>query len=177
MTILVDKDILENINNGKITIRPFDKNNLGTNSYDLTLNEKLKIYTSDILDCKKDNIYKEIIIPDDGYILKPGELYICSSNEYTQTNYYVPVINGKSSIGRLGISIHITAGFGDIGFSGKWTLEVTVVKPIKIYKNIPIAQIYYFIPSNTPNILYSNKKNNKYNLQNEPITSKMFKNF
>jgi dCTP deaminase len=176
MSILVDNEILENIKNKKIEIKPFDINNLGTNSYDLTLNENIKIYTTDILDCKTDNPYKNILIPDDGYILQPNELYICSTNEYTYTDHFVPQINGKSSIGRLGISVHITAGFGDVGFNGKWTLEITVVKPVKIYKNIPIAQIYYNTISKQPTTLYCNKKNNKYSNQQEPLTSKMYMN-
>lgn len=176
MSILVDNEILDNINNGNIKIQPFDKKNLGTNSYDLTLNEKIKIYTCDILDCKKDNPYKTITIPNDGYILLPNQIYICSTNEFTQTDFFVPQINGKSSIGRLGITVHVTAGFGDVGFNGKWTLEITVVKPVKIYKNIPIAQIYFNTISKQPNVLYRNKENNKYSNQQEALTSKMYMN-
>ena len=92
---------------------------------------------------KKPNEVEEIIIPETGYQLKPNELYLGRTLEYTNTKKYVPMIEGRSSIGRLGIFIHITAGFGDVGFAGYWTLEIFCIKPIIIYPNVEIAQLYY----------------------------------
>jgi len=63
-----------------------------------------------------------IEIPPEGYVLEPNVLYLGHTNEVTHTNVYAPFIEGRSSIGRMGISVHITAGFGDIGFNGTWTL-------------------------------------------------------
>ena len=63
--------------------------------------------------------------------------------EYTETHGYVPMIEGRSSIGRLGMFIHVTAGFGDVGFCGYWTLEIFVIHPLRIYAGVPICQIFY----------------------------------
>ncbi len=92
---------------------------------------------------KKENKVKSIIIPEDGLILEPNKLYLGRTIEYTETNNLVPMLEGRSSIGRLGLFIHVTAGFGDDGFSGYWTLEIQCIQPIKIYPNIDICQIFY----------------------------------
>ncbi len=98
------------------------------------------------LDMKKENETIEMTIPEEGLVLYPGVLYIGRTVERTWTNKFIPMINGRSSGGRLGISIHICAGFGDIGFDGTWTLEITVVEPIRIYPNTEIAQVCFFKP-------------------------------
>ncbi len=63
--------------------------------------------------------------------------------EYTKTKNLVPMLEGRSSVGRLGMFVHVTAGFGDVGFEGFWTLEIFCVQPVKIYPNVEICQIYY----------------------------------
>lgn len=95
------------------------------------------------LDPKVDNPYVNMVIPEEGFILQPGELYLAQTHEYTETRNLVPVISGRSSTGRLGLHVHITAGYGDIGFKGHWTLELAVIRPLRIYPLLPIAQIYY----------------------------------
>lgn len=166
-------EILRRMEIGDISIVPFKKERLNPNSYNLTLSNKLKIYTQEILDSKSNNNYEEIIIPEDGYLLKPGILYIGSTNEFTSTENLVPCISGRSSIGRLGISIHITAGFGDNGFSGTWTLEIAVIQPVIIYPNMEIAQIYYF-PIDGDN---SMKYEGRYLNQIDPETSRLYKSY
>ena len=100
----------------------------------------------DPLDMKVPNETIEFSIPKEGYVLQPGVLYIGRTVERTSSDFYIPMINGRSSGGRLGISIHICAGFGDIGFDGTWTLEITCVEPIRIYPYTEIAQVCYFKP-------------------------------
>ena len=78
-----------------------------------------------------------------GLTLEPGKLYLGRTDEYTRTDGLVPMLEGRSSIGRLGIFIHVTAGFGDVGFSGYWTLEIFCVQPVTIYPHVEICQIYY----------------------------------
>jgi len=95
------------------------------------------------LDMKKDNPTQQLIIPEHGAMLFPGTLYLAATNEYTETHGFVPCIEGRSSVGRLGMCIHITAGFGDDGFCGTWTLEITVVHPLRVYANVPVCQIAY----------------------------------
>lgn len=106
------------------------------------------------LDMHKKNETIEFQIPEEGYVLQPGVLYIGRTVERTATDRFIPMINGRSSGGRLGISIHICAGFGDIGFDGTWTLEITVVEPVRIYPNEEIAQVCFFTPAGKKAKLY-----------------------
>lgn len=141
--ILTKTAIQSSMTKGEIKIEPFNPENLNPNSYDITLAPKLKIYTDLTLDCKRANASLELDIPESGLVLRPGELYIAHSNEYTETNNLVPILNGKSSLGRLGLFVHITAGFGDNGFKGQWVLELSCIKPLRIYPNMKIAQVVY----------------------------------
>lgn len=131
-----------------IKIDPFDEKRLNPNSYNLSLHNELLVYKeyqgdSDVLDPKISNKYHRFSIPDDGFILDPGELYLARTVEYTETHNLVPRLEGRSSYGRLGLFVHVTAGFGDVGFCGHWTLELAVVRPLKIYPFTPICQIAY----------------------------------
>ena len=165
--------ILEEYENGNITIRPFNKNQLNPNSYNLRLDNKLLMYTGEYLDMRADNPTEELIIPEDGLILEPGKFYLGKTVEWTHTNKYVPCFDGRSSTARLGgIAVHICAGFGDVGFAGNWTLEITVKYPVKIYPNVEIAQIYYQ-PIEGDYILY----NGKYQNSTDVMASKMYKDF
>lgn len=140
--ILSGKEIAKNI--GKdIIIEPYNEKQLNPNSYNLRLHNELLVYDEEVLDMKKPNKYKSIIIPEEGLKLEPGKLYLGRTVEYTETKNFVPMLEGRSSVGRLGLFIHVTAGFGDVGFKGYWTLEIFCVQPIIIYPNVEICQIYY----------------------------------
>lgn len=119
--------------------------------------------------CKNETI--ELTIPEDGLTLYPNTLYIGRTVERTSTDKFIPMINGRSSGGRLGISIHICAGFGDIGFDGTWTLEITAVEPVTIYPNAEIAQICYFNPSGKVGKLYRGR----YYKQEDATASRFYK--
>ena len=175
--ILTDKTILDEISEGNIVIEPFNPNNLGTNSYDLTLSNTLILYTESVLDAKKKNLSAPMIIPPDGLILQPNVIYLASTVEYTETLRHVPVIQGKSSLGRLGLFVHVTAGFGDVGFKGHWTLELIAVQRIRIYPGMKIAQIVYHEISEMPKISYDKKEDAKYSNQGkDPVASKNYLN-
>lgn len=140
--ILSGKAIKEHI--GKdIIIKPFDKSKLNPNSYNLTLSNELLVYKNKILFMDEDNPVEHITMSSKGYMLEPGKLYLGCTMEYTKTDKFVPMLEGRSSIGRLGLFIHVTAGFGDVGFAGYWTLELHCVQPIVIYPGVEICQIYY----------------------------------
>jgi len=126
-----------------IIIEPFDERFLNPNSYNLRLHHELLIYEEETLDMKKPNKTKSITIHEEGLVLEPGRLYLGRTYEYTKTESYVPMLEGRSSIGRLGLFVHVTAGFGDVGFSGYWTLEIHCIQPVKIYPMVEICQIYY----------------------------------
>ncbi|NLM36288.1 MAG: dCTP deaminase [Clostridiales bacterium] len=140
--ILSGREIAKNI--GKdIIIEPYNEKQLNPNSYNLRLHNELLVYDEEVLDMKKPNKYKSVIIPEEGLRLEPGKLYLGRTVEYTATKNFVPMLEGRSSVGRLGLFIHVTAGFGDVGFKGYWTLEIFCVQPIIIYPNVEICQIYY----------------------------------
>ena len=141
--ILSGLEIKRQIEQGSIGITPFDERCINPNSYNLKLHNELLVYTDDVLDMKSPLNTRSIIIPEEGLILEPGVLYLGRTHEFTSTDSFVPMLEGRSSIGRLGLYIHVTAGFGDIGFSGYWTLEIQCVQPVKIYPMVEICQIYY----------------------------------
>lgn len=126
-----------------IIIEPFHEKNINPNSYNLTLHNELLFYRDKELDMKKENLTEKIVIPPEGYMLMPGRIYLGQTVEFTETKNLVPMLEGRSSIGRLGLFVHVTAGFGDIGFKGFWTLEIFPVQPIRIYAGVHIAQIFY----------------------------------
>jgi len=175
--ILSNKQIKERIEQGDIIITPYNEENLGSNSYDLHLSKHLAVYESHILDSKKENKLRRLEMTDCGYTLQPQTLYLGSTVEFTSTKNLVPFIEGKSSGGRLGISIHATAGKGDNGFAGYWTLEISVLQPVMVYPNMPIAQIIYF-ETGECDLMYSDKKDAKYaNQSHLPKESKMYMNY
>ena len=98
-------------------------------------------------------------------MLQPGKLYLGRTVEHTKTLGFVPMLEGRSSVGRLGICIHITAGFGDVGFDGFWTLELFCVEPVRIYPFVEICQIYYHTLEGDYDPYISGKYNNNQNIQ------------
>jgi dCTP deaminase len=141
--ILTGQEIEAAVLKEEIRIAPFNKSQLNPNSYDLRLGPHVLRYRDPVLDAKKELETEHLLIERDGFLLLPGELYLMATVEATTTVKHVPIIEGRSSIGRLGINIHATAGFGDIGFSGTWTLEVSVVRPVRIYAGMRFCQIYF----------------------------------
>ncbi|MCF0230989.1 MAG: dCTP deaminase [Enterococcus sp.] len=141
--ILSGLEIEKEIANGNIVIEPFNRDFLNPNSYNLRLHNELLVYDEPILDMKRPNAFHTIEIPESGYLLEPGRVYLGRTLEFTETKTHVPMLEGRSSVGRLGLSIHITAGFGDVGFRGFWTLELHCIERIYIYPYVEICQIYY----------------------------------
>ena len=175
--ILSDKRILEEISKGTIKIEPYNRSCLGSNSYDVHLGPWLAKYNVEVLDAKKHNQIESFEIPEEGFILQPHVFYLGVTQEYTETHAHVPFLEGKSSTGRLGIDIHATAGKGDVGFCGNWTLEISVKQPVRIYKGMPIGQLIYFPVEGDIEVKYNQKKDAKYSGQpNRPVESMMWKN-
>ena len=176
--ILTDRQILEEMKRGTIVIKPFKRKFLGTNSYDVHLGKWLAVYREEILDCRRHNHVRYSRIPEEGLILVPSKLYLGVTHEYTETHRHVPFLEGKSSIGRLGIDIHATAGKGDVGFCNTWTLEISVRQPVRIYPCMPIGQLIYFEVAGEVEVPYSRKRGAKYNRKTvRPVESMMWKNF
>lgn len=175
--ILSDKRILEEIEKGTIKIEPFERDCLGSNSYDVHLGKYLATYKNHELDAKEHNEIEHFEIPEEGIVLMPNTFYLGVTEEYTETHSHVPFLEGKSSTGRLGIDIHATAGKGDVGFCGNWTLEISVKQPVRVYYGMPVGQLIYFPVEGEIEIRYNQKKNAKYSGQiNKPVESMMWKN-
>lgn len=148
-----------------IIIRPFHVSQLHPNSYNLRLHNELLVYKEPILDMKRKLEVETIVMPEEGFILQPGKVYLGRTVEYTYTDNLVPMLEGRSSIGRLGLFIHVTAGFGDVGFAGYWTLEMFCAQPIKIYPNVEICQIFYHTIEGEFTRYASNKYQNNTGVQ------------
>jgi len=175
---LSDAAILDAVEHGEISITPWRVGCLQPNSYDLHLGSSLLVYTERILDAKRESMTREIPIGTEGFVLQPGELYLGVTEEHTEASpKYVPYLDGKSSVGRLGLWVHVTAGGGDAGFSGNWTLELVVVKPVRIYAGMPIAQIRYEPAIGEVKQPYG-RTTSKYQQQpGQPVPSRMWKNW
>jgi dCTP deaminase len=126
-----------------IIIDPFEPSRLNPNSYNLTLHDELMVYEEVVLDMRKANRVRRLTIPEEGLVLDPSQLYLGRTAERTETHNLVPMLEGRSSVGRLGLFVHVTAGFGDVGFCGYWTLEMFAVQPVRIYPGVPICQMFF----------------------------------
>ena len=161
--ILTDGQILDCMEKGSIKVEPFRRECLGTNSYDVHLGKTLAVYKDSVLDARKHNTIESFEIPEEGYVLTPDNFYLGVTQEYTETLAHVPFLEGKSSVGRLGIDIHATAGKGDVGFCNYWTLEISVKKPVRVYAGMPIGQLIYFVVNGEVITAYNKKASAKYN--------------
>jgi dCTP deaminase len=177
--ILTHNEINAALAAGHIAVEPLAPGAVGTNSIDLHLGKYLMKYDDQILDAAKLNYATIWEIPEEGYILKPNTLYLAATLEYTETLKHVPILEGKSSIGRLGLHVHVSAGFGDVGFCGHWTLELHCVQPIRIYPGMPIAQLAYHAVSSIPDTGYMERRGSSYTEAREarPVASKLWKKF
>ena len=156
-----------------IIIDPFNSKQLNPNSYNLKLHDELLVYDSQVLDMKKKNSATKLTIPEEGLLLDSRKLYLGRTLEYTETHNLVPMLEGRSSIGRLGLFVHITAGFGDVGFKGYWTLEIFCVQPIKVYPKTEICQIFYHSIEGK----YESYEGGKYQANKDIQTSMLYKDF
>lgn len=160
--------LMEEIKRGSIHVDN-GKKNLGENYIEVTLGDKLKVYDTPSLSVKEPAPARDISIPETGLILKPNELYIGRTQEYTETYGFVPLLAGATELAAVGMEIHVTAGFGDNGFSGTWTLEIVCANPTIVYPGMPIGKLYYAPLIGDASIKYCGK----YLGQIEPTVSRM----
>ncbi len=156
-----------------IIIEPYHDNQLNPNSYNLCLHNELLVYEEIVLDMKRPNRFQRVTIPPEGMVMTPNQLYLARTLERTETRNLVPMLEGRSSIGRLGLFVHITAGFGDVGFRGYWTLEMFAVQPIRIYAGVQICQIFYHAIEGEA----TEYRSNKYQFNQDIQPSMLWKDF
>lgn len=143
---------------GNIVIDPWNESQLNPNSYNIRLGSTLLAYDEDVLDMKKPNDFHKFEIPNKGFVMYPNKLYLGQTMKYTETHGLVPMLEGRSSVGRLGLYIHVTAGFEDNGFNGYWTLELHCVEPIRIYAGVEIGQLFYHTIEGEKDMQYTSGK-------------------
>ena len=170
--ILTGEEIKKQVNKGDIIINPFNPKNITTNSYDLTLGEEYLVYIDKILDPAKENKYNIKKIPKNGLLLKKGDFILGHSREIIGSKKFVPLIHAKSGIARLGLFIHITADLIDIGSIGNTTFQLYATKNIRLYPNMLIGQVSFWVPKGKI-VLY----NGKYQNSNGPKASQIHKDF
>jgi dCTP deaminase len=175
--ILTAKKILDEINQKNILIEPFREDSLGPNSYDIHLGRFMITYTDRILDVKERNNVEEITIPPEGYLLQPSTVYLGVSEEYIETNLHVPILKGISSVARLGINVNASSGIGSVGHKNTWTMEISVIQPVRVYHGMPVAQLIFFEVMGEIDRSYHKMKNAKYITRSlKPVESMMWKN-
>ncbi|MDO8640058.1 MAG: hypothetical protein Q7R33_00775 [Nitrosarchaeum sp.] len=171
--VLTGLEIVRQMDLGNIFISDYDVKRLNPNSYNLRLHNILKVYKNRELDLKLKNEVVDIVIPEEGYVIQPNEIYLGRTMEMTKTVGFVPQIEGRSSIGRLGIDVHKTAGWGDDGFENFWTLEIVATQPVRIYPFIEFCQIIYMMVNGDASMKYKGK----YQKTNDIDGSKMYEEF
>lgn len=189
--ILTGPEIEKQADEGRILISPWEHGHslgrAGPNSLDLKLDSDMVVYRrgwnihrygrvlggvlnwfEPPMDMHADNPARHLTIPEEGLVLQPGVLYLGRTIETVGTDHYVPMVEGRSSVGRLGMEVHITAGFCDTGFKGSITLEISVVHPLRVYAGERICQVYFTRPEGKIR-LYEGR----YQGQTDPTASRM----
>jgi len=168
--ILTGLKIKSEVYNGNIHIKPFLEDNLNPNSYNYRLNNKLLEISEDVINPFSYAKCNEITLTDAGYRLDPKKVYLGSTIEEIGSDNYVTQLIGRSSVGRLGLFLQITAPLGHIGSKHCWTLELKSVQPLIIYPNMKIGQVSFWCVEGQIRFY-----NGKYNLYNEPHISEFSK--
>ncbi|MUN36813.1 dCTP deaminase [Actinomadura litoris] len=143
--ILTGPEITEAAADGRITISPFVPEQVNPNSYNVRLGETLLAYTDEVIDPYRSNPTSAVQLGEEGHVLRPDQLYLGHTVESVGSEVYVPLLFGRSSVGRLGLFVEITAPIGDIGFVGQWTLMLSPVRPLRVYPGMKIGQIMFFV--------------------------------
>lgn len=177
--ILTGSEIRRQVELGNIIISNFKLENLNENSYNVTLNKTimrhdLRCTDGFVIDPRNPcPMISTTISEKYGFVIQPGHLYLGSTNEIIGSKFFVPIIAGRSSFGRHGLNAHNTGNFGDLGFVGKFTLQINSIYPFRLFPNIRIAQIYFLRPYGRIEKLY----NGKYQGATGPEPSKINREF
>ena len=168
--ILSGSEILDAVHRSEIVIEPFDQEAVGPNSYDFRLGDRGLMYENLALDPKIDNPIRPFSVPSDGFMLSPDKVYLVNSHEVVGSSIYVPIVRGRSSVGRLGLFIHITADLIDVGSVNQLTLQLHCVQPVRIYPMMLIGQVTFWRIDGEVNLYQG-----KYASEMSPVRSLAFK--
>lgn len=163
--ILTGPAIKAAVEDGRIVLEPFNPVNLNPNSYNYHLGDSLLILKSDRPSSRG------VKLDSDGYVLKPGLIYLGNTLETIGSNFFVTLLLGRSSVGRLGIFLNVTADLGHIGSCSRWTLELTVVQPVRIYPHMKIGQVSFWITDHRTTQRYKGR----YHKDAQPVPNRDWK--
>ena len=184
--ILSDRDILTKIKKGEIKIQPFLRKNLQPSTIDFRLDWHIRVFDNwniGVIDlAERVDVSRKIDIGKNGFfIIHPGEFVLGNTVEkFVFPNNIAGKVEGRSSLGRLGLIIHATAGYVDPGFVGNLTLEISNISrlPIKLYAGMKIGQLAFLLMSSPVLRPYGTKSlGSKYQYQNDPTSSLIWKDF
>lgn len=170
--ILTGHEIVRERENKRIHIEPFRPDLVNPNSYNFCLGPSYRVYSEFPLDPMKKNRYVEAEIPDEGLLAEPGRLYLCCTEEVLGSEHYAPTFSARSSVARLGIFINLSASLGDIGFIGRWTLQIYSIHPVRLYRGMRIGQMMWWRPQGEI-VLYQGK----YQGSRGPRTAEIYRDF
>ena len=154
--ILTGSEITRRVKSGEIVISPFRSENVNPNSYNFTLSDTLRVYENAVIDVRQEQPSRTIKIGSEGVVLEPRRLYLASTIEILGSTQFVPTYAARSSVARLGMFINLSASLGDIGFVGRWTLQLLAMHPIRLYAGMSIGQMMFWKTKGTIK-LYSGK--------------------
>ena len=166
--ILTGKEIERRVSNEEIVISPFLPENLNPNSYNFRLGRTMKVYRNEVIDPAKENPVDTIRLDDEGIILQPRKLYLAETIEIMGSENFVPTYAARSSVARMGMFINLSAPLGDIGFIGRWTIQLYCIHPVKVYFGMNIGQIMFWRTSGEIELY-----NGKYQNATGPIESRI----
>ncbi|MDR2681495.1 MAG: hypothetical protein LBB29_00380 [Holosporaceae bacterium] len=155
--ILTYHEILDCVEKGLIHISPFDEAMVNPNSCDYRIDYNLLEISDLPVDPKRRTSYHEINFTDDGYVLSPHKTYLANTFEEIGSDFFVPSLMGKASLGSLGLFLQITADLGNLGAKHKWTLELKAVQPLKIYPMMRIGQVSFWKTTGDQSLQYKGK--------------------
>lgn len=160
--ILTGPAIKSALKKGDVLLEPFEAENLNPNSYNYHLADSLLMLGHG------GKSLRRVSLPEKGYILKPGKVYLGATLERIGSDKYVTLLLGRSSIGRLGIFLNITADLGHLGCRSHWTLELTVVQPVRVYPRMKIGQVSFWLTDDNS----SHRYNGRYHHDFQPVRNR-----
>lgn len=142
--ILTGDEIRKRVSMGDIVIDPYLPDNINPNSYNFRLHHELLVYRDEVIDPTRPPATETIGIPSEGLVLDPLKLYLASTVERMGSEHFVPTYAARSSVARLGMFINLSAPLGDIGFIGRWTIQLYCLHHVRVFAGMNIGQMMFW---------------------------------
>ena len=140
---LTSQAIKDEVRNGTICIDDFNEAQLQPNGYNLRLDREMIVYRQAVLNPRMQNKYERFAIPDEGFVLRPGKLYVGRTVEHIRALRHVPVMSGRFSLDAIGLEVRVSGGIGNVGYTGRLQLALSCIHDIIIYPDMEIVQLCF----------------------------------